>query len=131
MPCSPCLLGTALTKRDSRIEMLASELRLLDSASSSCQLGRRKRKEKRKKRLPRTCGRARHRQRQWHAPCWYSVFPSYVGRPKLPGTIVGMVPDDSLLRSSSTLAVASAGLVVLVLLLALCSLLSLTGPRCS
>ena len=71
---------------------------------------RRKRKKKRKKRLPRTCGRARHRQRQWLAPGWFSVFPSFVGRSKLPGIIVGMVQDDSLLRSSSTPAVAYAGL---------------------
>ena len=35
------------------------------------------------------------------------------------------------MRSSSTPAVASAGLVMLVFLLALCYLLSLTGPRCS
>ena len=34
-------------EEDSRIEMLASELRLLDSASSSSQPGRRKRKKKR------------------------------------------------------------------------------------
>ena len=82
---------------------------------------RQRRRKKRKKRLPRTCGRARHRQRQWHAPCWYSVFPSCVGRPKLPGIIVGMVQDDSLLRSSSTPAEASAWLVMQVFLLALCS----------
>ena len=69
---------------------------------SSSRSVRRKRKKKRKKRLPWTCGRARHRQRQWLAPDWFSVFPSYVGRPKLPGIMDGMDQNDSLLRSSST-----------------------------
>ena len=41
-----------------------------------------------------------------------------------------MVQDDSLLRSSSTPAVASAGLVMLVFL-ALCSFTLSSGPRCS
>ena len=100
---------------------------------------RRKRKKRRKRRTPRTSScssrcRARRRPRRWHAPGWFSsvhaVFPSHVGRPQLPGIIVGMVQDDSL-RSSSTLAVAYTGLVSLVFLLALCSSLSLAGPRCS
>ena len=82
--------------------------------SSSSTVKRRKRKKKRKKRLPRTCGRARHRHRRWHAPGWFPVFPAFVGRPELPGIIVGMVQDDSLLHSLSTPAVASAGLVWLV-----------------
>ena len=67
---------------------------------------RRKRKKRRKRRTPRTSShtsrcRAGRRQRRWHAPGWFSsvhaVFPSYDGKPKLPGIIVGMVQDDSLL----------------------------------
>ena len=60
----------------------------------------RKRKKRRKKRTPRTSssrstpGRARRRHRQLHAAGWFSsvlaVFPSYVGRPMLPGIIVGV-----------------------------------------
>ena len=46
-------------EEDSRIEMLASELRLLDSASSSSQPGRRKRKKRRRRRTRRT------RARRW------------------------------------------------------------------
>ena len=58
--------------------------------------------------LPRTSssrsthGRARRRHRQWHAPCWFSVlavFPSYVGRPELPGIIVGLDQKDFLHRA--------------------------------
>ena len=69
----------------------------------------RKKKKKRKKRTPRTSssrstpGRARRRHRQWHAPGWFSsvlaVFPSYVGRPKLLGVIVGLDQYYSLLRA--------------------------------
>ena len=68
---------------------------------------RRKRKKKRKKRVPRTsshssCGRARCRQRQWHArnagfcddpP--RAVFPSSVGLPELPAILVGVFQKDS------------------------------------
>ena len=72
-------------------------------------ISKRKRKKRRKKRTPRTSssrstpGRARRRHRQWHAPGWFSsvlaLFPSYIGRPKLPGIIVGMVQYYSLLRA--------------------------------
>ena len=100
---------------------------------------RRKRKKRRKRRTPRTSScpsrcRARRRPRRWHTPGCFSsvhaVVPSHVGMPQLPGVIVGMVQHDSL-RSSSTPAVAYTGLVSLVFLLALCSSLSLAGPRCS
>ena len=68
---------------------------------------RRKKKKRRKRRLPRTSshstrGRARRRHRPWHVPGWYSgfgasraVFPSFVGRPELPGIVVGMEEKDS------------------------------------
>ena len=64
---------------------------------------RRRKKKRRKRRLPRTsshstCGRARRRQRQWHArnagfpcdvtPC--AVFPSVVDRPEMLGVMAGM-----------------------------------------
>ena len=95
--------------------------------SSSSSVKRRKRK----KRLPRTCGRARHRQRQRHAPGWISVFPSYVGRPKVVGIMVGMDPDDSFLRARRRLQQWQMLDWFGWLLLALCSLLSFTSPRCS
>ena len=69
----------------------------------------RKRKKRRKKRTPRTSssrsnpGRARRRHRQLHAAGLFSsvlaVFPSYVGRPMLPGIIVGVEQYYSLHRA--------------------------------
>ena len=68
----------------------------------------RKKKKRKKRKLPRTSssrstpGRARRRRRQWHASGWFSVlavFPSLVGRPKLPGIIVGMDQKDFLHRA--------------------------------
>ena len=38
-------------------------------------LGEKEEEEEEEKEISRTCGRARHRQRQWHAPGWFSVFP--------------------------------------------------------
>ena len=67
------------------------------------ELFKRKRKKKRKKKLPRTssnssCGRARRRQRQWHAPnagflggvTLRAVFPSVVDRPEMLGIMAGV-----------------------------------------
>ena len=126
-----------LARRDEQQRRVTESL---EKARASLEPGRgskRKRKKRRKRRLPRSSvprgGRGR-RHWQWLVPGWFSwssalhaVFPSYVGRPQLPGIIVGMVRDDSLLRSSSTPTVASAWLVMLVFLLALCSSLSLAG----
>ena len=62
-----------------------------------------KKKKRKKRKLLRTSssrstpGRARRRRRQWHAHGWFSVlavFPSYAGRPKLPGIMAGMDPKD-------------------------------------
>ena len=62
----------------------------------------------------------------------FSVFPSYVGRPELPGIIVGMVQVDSLHRARRRLRQWHLlDWLCWYFLLALCSLLSLTGPRCS
>ena len=80
----------------------------LAGAASSSRSVKRKRRKRKKKKLPRTSShssrdRARHQQRRWHFPGWFSavhaVFPSYVGRPKLLGIIVGMDQDDSFLRA--------------------------------
>ena len=72
------------------------------------QAAKRRKKKKRKKRVPRTsshssCGRARRRQRQWHARSAgfpgddppRAVFPSSVGLPELPGILVGVFQKDS------------------------------------
>ena len=92
---------------------------------------KRKRKKRRKRRTPRTSfrptrRRARRRLRRGHVAGWFSshaCFPSYVGRPNLLDILDGMDQNDSILCSSSTPAVATAGLVLLVFLLALCFLL--------
>ena len=77
------------------------------SYATSWSRPRRKREKRRKKKLPRTsshssCGRALRRQRQWHASGWFSaghaVFPSYFGRPKMPGFSVGIDSRTGLLR---------------------------------
>ena len=72
------------------------------SASSSSQPGRRKRKLPKSSSSRSTCGRARRRQRQWHAPGWFpgfcsshAVFPSSVGMPEFPGILAGMYLKDS------------------------------------
>ena len=65
--------------------------------------------------LPHAPLRARRRHRQWHAPGWFSVlavFPSYVGRPKLPGIMAGVDPKDCIAFS----AVACARFILLVIL---------------
>ena len=78
-------------------------------ASSSASSGkRRKRKKRMKRKLPKssssrsTCGRARRRQRQWHAPGWFpgfdashAVFPSSVGMPEFSCILAGMHQKDS------------------------------------
>ena len=58
----------------------------------------RKRKKRKKKKLHRG-GRALRRLQQWHIRAPRVVFPSYVGRPQLPGIIVGMDQYYSLLRA--------------------------------
>ena len=98
------------------------------------------RKKRRKKRTPRTSssrstpGRARRRHRQWHVPGWFSsvlaVFPSYVGRPKLLGIIVGMDHNDSFHRARRRLWQWHIQGWFCWLLFALCSFLLSTGPRC-
>ena len=88
-------------------------------ASSSTQ---KKRKKRKKKKLPRG-GRAHRRQRLWHVRALRAVFPSFGGKPRC---LAFWWP-----RSSLTLAAAYAELVLLVFHLALCSILSFAGPRCS
>ena len=103
---------------------------------SSLSQGRRKRRKKKK--LPRgvsSRGRARRRQRQCLVHGW-SVFPLVDDWPQMLGIMAGMDQKDSnstrsLLRSPSALAVVCAWLVLRVVLLALCSLLLSSGPRCS
>ena len=66
---------------------------------------RKKRKKRRKRRTSRTSSRpsrGRRQHRQWHAPGWFprfsalhAVFPSFVGRPKMLGILVGMDQKDS------------------------------------
>ena len=80
--------------------------------------GMRKRKKRKKKKLPR--GGCARRLRQWHDRAPRAVFASFCGRPSC---LAFWWP-----RSSLSLAAAYAGLVLLVSLLALCSLLSLSGP---
>ena len=97
----------------------------------------------RKRRTPRSSsnssyGRARRRQRQWHArnagfPGDVSpraVFPSFVGMPELPGILAGMFQKDS-----GALIVVSGRAcprpVLLILHLALCSFLLSLALRCS
>ena len=118
------------TQREREAE-LVRELDVIDAAMPPSLTKRRKRKKKRKKRLPRTCGRAHHRIRLWHAPGWFSVFPSYVGRPMLVGILVILDQDDSFLRARRRLRQWHMLDWFGGLLLALCSLLSFTGPRCS
>ena len=81
-------------------------------------------------------GRPRRQQRQWCFLGWFRWLRCIsrcipLCRTKLLGIIEGMDQNDSSLRSSSTPAVASAGLVMLVFLIALCSSWSLAGTRCS
>ena len=85
---------------------------------------KRKRKKRKKRRPLRTPAHsssrfARRRRRRWHAPVWFSsvhaMFPSHVGKPKLLGVMDGMEKKYFFHRArSSTLAVAYAGLVLLV-----------------
>ena len=104
------------------------------------QVLRRKRKKRRKKRTTRTSssrstpGRARRRHRQWLAPGWFSsvlaVFLSYVGRPKLPGIIVGLDQYYSLHRARHRHWQWHIQGWFCWLLFALCSFRSSTGPGC-
>ena len=120
----------------------------LNSPTSSS--SQRRRKKRKKKQLPKTsshssrgAGRvrqlccARRRLRQLHAynacfPCdvpLRAVFPSVVVRPEMLG-FMAVMNQNTVPRSSSTMAVACAGLVLLVTMhLALCSLLA--SPGCS
>ena len=101
----------------------------------------RRKKKRRKKRTPRTSssrstpGRARRRHQQWHAPGWFSsvlaVFPSYVGRPKLSGFIVGLDLYCSLHRARHRQWQWHVQGWFSWLLFALCSFRSSTGPGSS
>ena len=107
---------------------------LMGGHSSSSQ---RRRKKRKKKKLPRgvsSRGRAR-RQRQCLVHGW-SVFPWVDDRPQMLGIMAGMdqkgqYSTRSLMWSPSALAVECAWLVLLVMVLALCSLLLSSGTRCS
>ena len=126
-------------EEDSRIEMLASELRLLDSASSSSR-SKRKRK-RRKKKTPRasshpTLRRAHRRQRQWYVHGWlccfgasHAVFLSFVCRTQLLGIMDGMDQNDRTHRAlvvDCGSGICKAGCASF---LALCSFTLSSGPR--
>ena len=95
----------------------------------------RKSKKRRKKKLPRT----RRLPRQWHvrkagfAGCVAPrvMLPSYADRPKMLGILVGMDQKCSFHRARLRFGQWHMLGWFCWLLLALCSLLSLTGPRCS
>ena len=57
---------------------------------------RRKRKKRRKRKLPKTSSSrsSRRLHRQWHVPGWFAS--SFVGRPELPGIMVGVDVKDSI-----------------------------------
>ena len=96
---------------------------LMDQASK-----RRKRKKRRKRRLPKSSSHSSHRlarsrHMQWHVPVCFSS--SLFARPEMLCIMAGMDQEENpcWLRSSSTQAVASVWLVLLVLHLALYSFL--------
>ena len=91
--------------------------------------GMRKRKKRKKKKLPRG-GRALRRLWQWHIHASRVVFPSYVGRPQLPGIIVGMDQYYSLLRVRHRHWQWHFQGWFGWFLLALCSFRSSSGPGC-
>ena len=125
--------------RDRRSPQQVSRIRsLLQLRADMSSLSPRKKKKRKKKKLPKASsrssrGRARRRKRQWH--------PRFAG---LPGVVLllraGLRCSQSwpfctrrtAPRSSSTLTVVCAGLVLLVTMhLALCSFLTSPSPRCS
>ena len=89
----------------------------------------RKRKKRKKKKLPRG-GRALRRLRQWHIRAPRDVFPSHVGRPQLPGIIVGMDQYFSLLRARHRHWQWHFQGWFCWFLFALCSFRSSSGPGC-
>ena len=91
--------------------------------------GVRKRKKRKKKKLPRG-GRALRRLWQCHIRAPRVVFPSYVGRPQLPGIIVGMGQYFSLLRARHRHWQWHFQGWFCWFLFALCSFRSSSGPGC-
>ena len=102
-----------------RPRLSAEFFRQHSQASSSTQ---RRKKKRKKKKLPRG-GRAHRRHRLWHVRAPRTVFPSFGGRPRYLAFWWS--------RSSLTPPAAYARLVLLVFHLAVCSILSFSGPRCS
>ena len=115
--------GGAHGAQESRMREHVEALEAHDACKPSSGSSRRKRKKGKKRRLPRSSvprhGRARRRERQWHAPGWFSsVWPKFLG------FFVGTDQKDS-----STVALVMFWLVLLVTMLSALCFLSLSAGQ--